>query len=50
LLDVRQIRAVLDAGQAVVASIEFRCFTPAGELRHPVIRGWHRLKVSGAFC
>lgn len=40
--DVRQIRAVLDAGHAVVATVEYRGFTPAGELRHPVIRGWQR--------
>jgi bifunctional non-homologous end joining protein LigD len=40
--DVRQIRDVLDAGHAIIATVEYRGFTPAGELRHPVIRGWHR--------
>ena len=40
--DARQIRAALDAKQAVIVTVEYRGFTPAGELRHPVIRGWHR--------
>jgi bifunctional non-homologous end joining protein LigD len=40
--DARQIRAALDAGQAVIVTVEYRGFTPAGELRHPVIRGWYR--------
>jgi bifunctional non-homologous end joining protein LigD len=39
--DARQIRAALNAGQAVIVTVEYRGFTPAGELRHPVIRGWH---------
>jgi bifunctional non-homologous end joining protein LigD len=40
--DARQIRAALDARQAVIVTVEYRGFTPAGELRHPLIRGWHR--------
>ena len=40
--DARQIRAALEAGQAVIAKIEYRGFTPAGELRHPVVRGWQQ--------
>ena len=40
--DVRQIRAALDAGHAVIVTVEYRGFTPDGELRHPVIRGWQR--------
>jgi bifunctional non-homologous end joining protein LigD len=40
--DARQIRAALDSKQAVIVTVEYRGFTPAGELRHPVIRGWHR--------
>jgi bifunctional non-homologous end joining protein LigD len=39
---VRQIRAALDARQAVIVTVKFRGFTPAGELHHPVIRAWHR--------
>jgi len=34
--DVHQIRDALDAGHAVVATIEHRGFILAGELRHPV--------------
>ena len=41
-VNARQIRAALDARQAVIVTVEYRGFTPAGELRHPVIRGWHR--------
>ena len=41
-LDARQIRAALDARQAVIVTVEYRGFTPLGELRHPVIRAWHR--------
>jgi bifunctional non-homologous end joining protein LigD len=37
---VREIRAAIDAGRPVVVEIEHRGFTPDGELRHPVIRGW----------
>jgi len=40
--DVRQIRAALDARQAVIVTVEYRGFTPDGELRHPVVRGWQR--------
>lgn len=40
--DARQIRAALGAKQAVIVTVEYRGFTPAGELRHPVIRTWHR--------
>jgi bifunctional non-homologous end joining protein LigD len=40
--DARQIRAALDARQAVIVTVEYRGFTPAGELRHPVIRSWYR--------
>ena len=40
--DARQIRAALDSKQAVIVTVEYRGFTPAGELRHPVIRSWHR--------
>jgi bifunctional non-homologous end joining protein LigD len=36
----REIRAALDAGKATVVDLEYRGFTPAGELRHPVIKGW----------
>jgi bifunctional non-homologous end joining protein LigD len=37
---VKQIRAALDAGKPVVVEVEHRGFTPDGELRHRVIRGW----------
>ena len=40
--DVRQVRAALDARQAVIVTVDYRGFTPAGELRHPVIRQWYR--------
>ena len=40
--DVRQVRAALDAKHAVIVTVEYRGFTPAGELRHPVVRAWHR--------
>jgi bifunctional non-homologous end joining protein LigD len=36
----RGLRAALDAGLPVVAEIEHRGGTPAGELRHPVVKGW----------
>ena len=39
---VRQIRAALDAKEAVIVTVKYRGFTPSGELRHPVIRAWHR--------
>jgi hypothetical protein len=37
--DVRRIRAVLDMGLPVIAEVEYRGLTPAGELRHPVDQG-----------
>lgn len=37
----RELRAALDAGRPVVAEVEHRGVTPAGELRHPVFKGWH---------
>ena len=40
--DARQIRAALDAKQAVIVTVEYHGFTPSGELRHPVIRSWYR--------
>jgi bifunctional non-homologous end joining protein LigD len=39
--DVRRIRVARDMGRPVLAEIEYRGLTPAGELRHPVIKGWH---------
>ena len=36
----RELRAALDACRHVVVEAEHRGFTPAGELRHPVIKGW----------
>jgi bifunctional non-homologous end joining protein LigD len=35
-----KVRAAIDAGGALIAEVEHRGFTPAGELRHPVLRGW----------
>ena len=35
----RALREALDARQPVVVDVEFRGWTPAGELRHPVFRG-----------
>jgi bifunctional non-homologous end joining protein LigD len=37
---VGQIQSALDAGKPVVVEVEHRGFTPDGELRHPVFRGW----------
>jgi bifunctional non-homologous end joining protein LigD len=37
----KEIRAALDAGEPVVIDVEFRGWTPAGELRHAVFKGWH---------
>ena len=34
-IDARQIRAALDAGHAVIITVEYRGFTPHGELRSP---------------
>jgi bifunctional non-homologous end joining protein LigD len=39
--DARQIRAALDSKQAVIVTVEIVA-SPAGELRHPVIRSWYR--------
>ena len=39
--DALGIRASLKVGAPVVVEIEYRGFTPAGELRHAVIKGWH---------
>jgi bifunctional non-homologous end joining protein LigD len=36
----RALRFALDAGHYVVLEVEHRGMTPAGELRHPVIKGW----------
>jgi bifunctional non-homologous end joining protein LigD len=38
--NARKIRTVLDAGQPIVAEVVYRGFTPAGELRHPSLKGW----------
>jgi bifunctional non-homologous end joining protein LigD len=35
-----KIRAAMDAKRALIAEVAYRGFTPAGELRHPVLRGW----------
>lgn len=34
------LRYALDDGQHLVVLVEHRGVTPAGELRHPVFRGW----------
>jgi bifunctional non-homologous end joining protein LigD len=36
----RVIRAALDDGMPVVVDVEHRGWTPGGELRHPVFKGW----------
>lgn len=36
----RGLRLALDQAQHVVVEIEHRGLTPAGELRHPVVKGW----------
>ena len=38
--NARKIRTALDAGQPIVAAVLYRGFTPAGELRHPSLKGW----------
>ena len=38
----REIRRALDAKEPVVVDVEHRGITPAGELRHPVMKGWHK--------
>jgi bifunctional non-homologous end joining protein LigD len=35
------IRAALDDGRQVVVDVEYRGWTPSGELRHAVFKGWH---------
>ncbi len=35
------IREALDRGGYVAVDVEFRGWTPAGELRHWVFKGWH---------
>jgi bifunctional non-homologous end joining protein LigD len=32
----------LESGEPVVIDVEFRGWTPAGELRHAVFKGWHQ--------
>ena len=39
-ISARKIRTILDAGQPIVAEVVYRGFTPAGELRHPSLKGW----------
>jgi bifunctional non-homologous end joining protein LigD len=36
----RDIRAALDAKRPIVVDVDHRGLTPAGELRHPVVRAW----------
>jgi bifunctional non-homologous end joining protein LigD len=36
----KEIRVALDAGEPIVVDVEFRGWTPAGELRHAVFKGW----------
>jgi bifunctional non-homologous end joining protein LigD len=38
----RALWTALEAGQPVVMDVEFRGWTPAGELRHAVFKGWHK--------
>jgi ATP-dependent DNA ligase len=35
-----KIREAIDTERALIAEVEHRGLTPAGELRHPVLRGW----------
>jgi len=37
---MRRIAAAIDTRQAVVALVEYRGLTPAGELRHPALKRW----------
>lgn len=37
----RDIWAALEAGQPVVVDVDYRGWAPSGELRHPVLKGWH---------
>jgi bifunctional non-homologous end joining protein LigD len=36
----RDISAALDAKRPIVVDIDHHSLTPAGELRHPVVRAW----------
>jgi bifunctional non-homologous end joining protein LigD len=36
----RDIRAALDAKRPIIVDIDPRGLTPAGELRHPVVKAW----------
>ena len=38
----RELRNALNAGTHIVVDVEFRGWTPAGEFRHPVCKGWHK--------
>jgi bifunctional non-homologous end joining protein LigD len=38
----RSLWSALEAGEPVVIDVEFRGWTPAGELRNAVFKGWHR--------
>ena len=38
----REIRRAIDGKEPVVVDVEHRGLTPAGELRHPVLKGWHK--------
>jgi bifunctional non-homologous end joining protein LigD len=38
--DARRIKVAIDVGQAVVAEVEYRGTTPAGELRHALLKRW----------
>ena len=38
---VEFVKHFFDAGKPVVVDVEFRGWTPAGELRHAVFNGWH---------
>ena len=37
----RELRAALQTRAHIVIDVEHRGHTPAGELRHPVYKGWH---------
>lgn len=39
--DRKALRGLLDVGAHLVADVEYRGFSPAGELRHPVFKGFH---------
>jgi bifunctional non-homologous end joining protein LigD len=44
----RALWTVLEANKPVVTDVEFRGWTPAGELRHAVFKGWHRASDTNA--